>query len=300
MRAILAHGATYCWTVLDPASSTHLSALTDLVGAGRVLVLTGAGISTDSGIPDYRGPTGRMRHASPMTYERFVGSAEDRRRYWARSHLGWATVALAKPNASHRAVAQLEADGYVSGVVTQNVDGLHTVAGSSVVIDLHGRLDAVVCLQCGLRRPRFEMALRLDAVNPGFRDALSSDATVVRPDGDVIIPEERVAAFRVVDCRRCSGILKPDVVFFGENVPRERFAHGLSLLHDAAALLVLGSSLAVGSGYRFVTAAAHAGTPVAIVNQGVTRGDRHAAVKLDAPLGDVLPALAERLSVVRS
>ena len=272
-------------------SVVQLQALRRLIGDGRVLVLTGAGISTDSGIPDYRGPDGKLRAAAPMTYDRFTGSATERRRYWARSHLGWARVARAAPNASHRAVTALQREGLLTGVVTQNVYGLHSAAGTRDVIDLHGRLDAVVCLGCGVRRPRLDVALRLDAVNPGFRQAMSVDATGVRPDGDVVLPDERIADFRVVDCRMCGGVLKPDVVFFGETVPRDRFARGLALVRESAALLVLGSSLTVGSGYRFVTAAAHAGVPVAIVNRGPTRGDRHAALKLDAPLAAVLPAV---------
>ena len=271
-------------------SAVQLGALRRLLGAGRVIVLTGAGISTDSGIPDYRGPDGTLRHATPMTYDRFVSSSDERRRYWARSHLGWSTVALAKPNTSHLAVTELQRQGLLTGVVTQNVDGLHTAAGTRDVIDLHGRLDAVVCLQCGARRPRLDVALRLDAVNPGFRSELSTDARVMRPDGDVVVPEERVAGFRVVDCRLCGGVLKPDVVFFGENVPRDRFARGLQLVRASSALLVLGSSLTVGSGYRFVTAAARADVPVAIVNRGPTRGDRHATLKLDASLAEILTA----------
>jgi NAD-dependent SIR2 family protein deacetylase len=266
--------------------------LGELVTAGRVLVLTGAGISTDSGIPDYRGPSGRLRHASPMTYERFVGSALERRRYWARSHLGWQRVASARPNVAHEAVATLEGAGLLTGVATQNVDGLHTAAGSRGVIDLHGRLHAVVCLACGTRRSRFEMALRLDAVNPGFREA-SAEAGLLRPDGDVVVPEGQIAGFRLVDCRRCGGILKPDVVFFGEHVPRERFRRALGLLDRSSTLLVLGSSLTVGSGYRFVTAAVRRSLPVAIVNRGVTRGDRHAAVKLDATLAEVMAGLVQ-------
>jgi NAD-dependent SIR2 family protein deacetylase len=266
--------------------------LAELVGAGRLLVLTGAGISTDSGIPDYRGPDGRQRHADPMTYERFVGSRHERRRYWARSHLGWGRVRGARPNAGHLAVAELERAGLLTGVVTQNVDGLHTRAGSRRVVDLHGRLDVVTCLGCGRRRSRYEIALRLDAVNPGFRESLADDPGVVRPDGDVALAEELVDGFRVVDCRRCGGVLKPDVVFFGEAVPRERFRRALAMLGRSSSLLVLGSSLAVGSGYRFVTAATKAGLPVGIANLGPTRGDHHATVRLDAPLGEVLPALA--------
>lgn len=269
------------------------AALRAFAAGGRLLVLTGAGISTDSGIPDYRGPDGVQRHASPMTFDRFVGSDLERQRYWARSHVGWRRVASARPNVSHHAVAGMEAAGMVIGVVTQNVDGLHSAAGSSEVTDLHGRLDAVVCLQCATRRPRVEVALRLDAVNPGFTAAVATDA--MRPDGDVVIPEGMVTGFRIVDCRRCGGVLKPDVVFFGESVPRERFRRALELLDQASGLLVLGSSLAVGSGYRFVTAAVQRGLPVAIVNRGATRGDRHATLKIDAPLADVLPAAVSEL-----
>lgn len=271
----------------------QVAALRALVSSGGLLVLSGAGISTDSGIPDYRGADGVQRHAAPMTFDRFVGSARERQRYWARSHVGWQRVASARPNVSHRAVAALQAACLVTGVVTQNVDGLHRAAGSSDVIDLHGRLAAVICLQCGTRRPRVEIALRLDAVNPGFTAAVGSDA--LRPDGDVVIPDSMIAGFRVVDCRRCGGVLKPDVVFFGESVPRERFRRALDLLQRSSALLVLGSSLTVGSGYRFVTAAAQRGLPVAIVNRGATRGDRHATVKIDAPLADVLPAAVSGL-----
>ena len=276
----------------------EVSALADVLAQGDVLVLTGAGISTDSGIPDYRDPAGRTRNAAPMTFQRFCGSAEERRRYWARSHLGWQRVADARPNASHRAVAWLEQAGHLSSTVTQNVDGLHTAAGSREVIDLHGRLDAVVCLGCGVRRPRAEVAMRLDAVNPGFREQVDADA--VRPDGDLVLPDETVARFRVVACRRCDGPLKPDVVYFGENIPRQRFTRALGVIERSAALVVLGSSLAVGSGYRFVTAAAKRGMPVVIVTRGVTRGDRHATVKVDAPLGEVLPATTHALDTHRA
>ena len=277
--------------------SSERQALAALVAAGDVLVVTGAGISTDSGIPDYRGPTGELRNALPMTFERFVRSEHERRRYWARSHLGWQTIASARPNRAHAAVAALDQAGLLTGTVTQNVDGLHTVAGSRDVIDLHGRLDAVVCLDCGDRRPRLEVMLRLDVVNPGFRERHGAGGTggTLRPDGDVILPDDAVAGFRVVSCRRCGGVLKPDVVFFGEHVPRERFARALGLLDRSRGLLVLGSSLVVGSGFRFVTAAARRGVPVAIVTRGATRGDRYAACKLDADLGETLAPLAARL-----
>lgn len=269
-----------------------VSAVTEVCARGEVLVLSGAGISTDSGIPDYRGPTGARRHAAPMTYERFTGSVEERRRYWARSHLGWQRVAEARPNAAHYAVAAMGAAGRLTGVVTQNVDGLHTAAGSDDVIDLHGRLDAVVCLQCSRRRPRLEVGLRLDAVNPGFRQTAAGASDGSRPDGDVVLRDDAVAGFRVVDCRSCGGVLKPDVVFFGESVPRERFRRALGRLDRSRALLVLGSSLTVGSGYRFATAASRRGIDVVIVTRGVTRADHLATLKVDAGLGQVLPAVA--------
>ncbi|MPZ71683.1 MAG: NAD-dependent protein deacetylase [Nitriliruptorales bacterium] len=262
--------------------------LGDVLDHGRVLILSGAGISTDSGIPDYRGASGRTRHAAPMTYDRFVNSAADRRRYWARSHIGWEKIASAKPNVSHDAVSRLQRAGRLSGVVTQNVDGLHTRAGTADVIDLHGRLDTVACLRCGTRRPRFELALRLDAVNPGFREAMAADVSVARPDGDLALPDDATDGFRVIDCRRCGGMLKPDVVFFGETVPGGRFRKALGLVDRSDALVVLGSSLTVGSGYRFVTAAARRRIPIAIVNRGATRGDRHATIKLDMGLAEAL------------
>jgi NAD-dependent SIR2 family protein deacetylase len=276
---------------LTPSSPDGTLQLAALFAAGRTLVLTGAGISTDSGIPDYRGPDGRAHHRAPMTIERFTGSLDERRRYWARSHLGWQRVAAARPNVSHLAVAELGRSGRLSATVTQNVDGLHTAAGSPDVIDLHGRLDVVVCLSCGRRRPRLEVGLRLDAVNPGFRDRVTATATS-RPDGDVDLPDAEVVRFRLVDCRTCGGVLKPDVVYFGEFVPRERFRRALGHLDDADALVVLGSSLTVGSGYRFVTAAARRGIPVAIVTRGVTRGDHHATLRIDASLAEVVPAAA--------
>lgn len=268
--------------------------LAALFATGRALVLTGAGISTDSGIPDYRGPDGRAHNTAPMTYGIFTGSIEERRRYWARSHVGWQRIAEARPNSSHLAVARLGRAGLLTGVVTQNVDGLHGAAGSPDVIDLHGRLDVVVCLGCGLRRPRLEIGLRLDALNPGFRQAVVADGVAMRPDGDIVLAEEAVARFRTVDCRGCGGALKPDVVYFGEHVPGERFRDALGRLETSSALVVLGSSLTVGSGYRFVTAAARRGIPVVIVTRGVTRGDKHATLKVDASLADVIPAAVDR------
>ena len=266
--------------------------LRDLVAAGGVLVLSGAGISTESGIPDYRGPTGAARRAQPMTYQTFTKNPVGRRRYWARSHLGWRLIDRAAPNAGHRAVAALEERGLLTGVVTQNVDGLHQAGGARSVIDQHGRLDRVVCLDCRTLSRRDELADRLTEANPGWDAAV----TAVNPDGDVDLPDEALDGFRVVDCLRCSGTLKPDVVFFGENVPASRVAECYALVEASRALLVLGSSLTVFSGHRFVVRAAKLGLPVAIVNQGPTRDDALARTKLEAPLGTVLPALVAGLA----
>jgi NAD-dependent SIR2 family protein deacetylase len=261
--------------------------LAALVQAGQVAVLSGAGLSTDSGIPDYRGPSGAARPATPMTVQVFLGSAQARQRYWARSHLGWRVVARAEPNAGHRAVAALQDRGLLTGVLTQNVDGLHTAAGASSVVELHGNLGRVVCLHCGDLSSREGLDQRLREANPGW----TAQATTVNPDGDVALPDEAVQGFRVVDCLLCAGTLKPDVVFFGETVPTERVQACFAAVERSRALLVLGSSLTVMSGYRFVLRAAKLGIPVGIVNQGATRGDAKAAVRLDAPLGVVLPQL---------
>jgi NAD-dependent SIR2 family protein deacetylase len=261
--------------------------LTELVADGNVVVLSGAGLSTESGIPDYRGPTGAARRATPMTYQEFTGDPVARRRYWARSHLGWRLVARATPNAGHRSVADLQRAGLLRGLVTQNVDGLHQAGGARGVVELHGSLDRVVCLGCATLSPRGELDRRLRAANPGF----DARVTAVNPDGDVDLPDDALTGFRTVDCAVCGDVLKPDVVFFGETVPADRVQHCFSLVEGAGLLLVLGSSLRVMSGYRFVLRAAKLGIPVAIVNQGATRGDAAAAVTVDAPLGQVLPAL---------
>jgi NAD-dependent SIR2 family protein deacetylase len=257
-----------------------------------VVVLSGAGISTESGIPDYRGPTGAARRASPMTYRVFTGDPAARRRYWARSHLGWRLIDRAAPNSGHRAVAELERRGLLSGIVTQNVDGLHQAADARSVVDLHGRLDRVVCLDCGLMSARELLARRLTAANEGWQ----ARVTAVNPDGDVDLADHELDGFRTVDCTACTGTLKPDVVFFGETVPADRVRRSYELVERAAALLVLGSSLTVMSGHRFVLRAAKLGIPVAIVNQGATRGDPYATVTVDGPLGQVLPELVGRLA----
>ena len=272
-----------------------LGIVTDLVRDGGVVLLSGAGLSTESGIPDYRGPTGRARRAEPMTYQTFARGAAARQRYWARSHVGWRHVARAAPNAGHHAVAELERRGLVDGTITQNVDGLHQAAGARQVIELHGSLDRVLCLACGQRTARTELDERLHAANPGWLPYAAGEATAINPDGDAVLADAAVERFRVVDCRPCGGVLKPDVVFFGENVPRPRVDDCYALVERARALVVLGSSLTVMSGYRFVRQAAKLRIPVVIMNQGQTRGDAQAAATIDAPLGPALTALVRRL-----
>ena len=292
-RAIAPPAPPMTEAVPDPAQdAAALAALTALVRGGRVVVLSGAGLSTESGIPDYRGPTGMVRRATPMTYRTFTGDPAARRRYWARSHLGWQLVGRARPNAGHRAVAELQRRGLLAGIVTQNVDGLHQAAGASAVVDLHGRLDRVVCLDCGGLSRRELLAARLAVANTGWQ----ARVTAVNPDGDVDLADAELDGFRTVDCTACAGTLKPDVVFFGETVPADRVARSYALVEQAGALLVLGSSLTVMSGRRFVLRAVKLGIPVAIVNQGVTRGDAYAAVAVDAPLGRALPELVARLA----
>ncbi|URM93470.1 NAD-dependent protein deacetylase [Actinomadura madurae] len=282
--------------VAEDGTGTRLRVLADLVSDGDVVVLSGAGLSTESGIPDYRGETGRRRRAEPMTYQAFTGSEAARRRYWARSHLGWRHIARARPNAGHRAVAALQRRGLLSGIITQNVDGLQQAAGADGVIELHGALDRVVCLSCGERTPRVRLEERLRAANPGWEErAAAVSPEAVNPDGDAVLADAAVEEFRIVGCERCGGPLKPDVIFFGENVPPARVRDCYALTERAGALLVLGSSLTVLSGYRFVRHAARHGVPVAIVNRGATRGDGHALVTVDAPLGAALGALLGEL-----
>jgi NAD-dependent SIR2 family protein deacetylase len=265
--------------------------LVDVVRAGGVAVLSGAGLSTESGIPDYRGPTGRARRAEPMSYQAFVGAAADRRRYWARSHLGWHTIDRALPNAGHAAVARLERGGLLGGIITQNVDGLHQAAGAHAVVDLHGSLARVVCLGCRQLTCRHVLDRRLRLANPDW----DAQVGVVNPDGDAVVAAADIERFQVVDCERCGGLLKPDVVFFGENVPRPRVDACYRIIDSAKALLVLGSSLTVMSGYRFARHAAKLGIPVLIVNQGPTRADPLAAITIAAPLGQTLSDLVDRV-----
>ncbi|MFH9954029.1 NAD-dependent protein deacetylase [Streptomyces roseolus] len=287
---------TLSWTPTGelPPGTTDLEPVVDAVRAGGVLVLSGAGISTESGIPDYRGEGGSLSRHTPMTYQDFTGDARARRRYWARSHLGWRTFGRARPNDGHRAVAAFGRAGLLGGgVITQNVDGLHQAAGSEGVVELHGGLDRVVCLDCGDTSPRRELARRLEEANPGFDPVPAA----INPDGDADLTDEQVAGFRVMPCVVCGGVLKPDVVFFGETVPAERVERCRELVRGAASVLVLGSSLTVMSGLRFVRQAAQAGTPVVIVNRDPTRGDTLAAARVALPLGKALTSVAERLGV---
>jgi NAD-dependent SIR2 family protein deacetylase len=267
-----------------------VDALLDVVAGGDVAVLSGAGLSTESGIPDYRGPSGLARRADPMTYQVFVRAESDRQRYWARSHVGWRTIRGAAPNRGHRAVAELERLGLVSGIITQNVDGLHQAAGAQEVVDLHGSLARVVCLGCAQLTSREALDRRLRRANPDW----DAQVSALNPDGDAVVADAEVARFQVVDCVTCGGLLKPDVVFFGENVPRARVADCYAMVDRASSLLVLGSSLTVMSGYRFVRHAAKLGIPVVIVNQGATRGDALADLTIDAPLGQTLSDLVDR------
>ena len=281
-------------TAQQRADVPSLDALADLVADGGVVVLSGAGLSTDSGIPDYRGASGSRRRHTPMTYQTFTRDPRGRHRYWARSFVGWRQIRAARPNAGHRAVGELQAAGLVGGVITQNVDGLHQAGGARDVVELHGGLDRTVCLGCGDVAGRAELDERLQAANPGFGPRVDE----VNPDGDAELPEEVLDSFVMVGCRACGdGPLKPDVVFFGETVPRDRVDRCFAMVDDAASLLVLGSSLTVMSGYRFVLRAAKLGVPVAIVNVGPTRGDAKADHRVDAPLGHVLPELSRRLAL---
>ena len=268
-----------------------LDALHSLIHGKRVCVLTGAGCSTESGIPDYRGPETARRARNPIRFEQFVSDAAWRRRYWARSSVGWLRLAEARPNPAHLALAELEARGVVNGIITQNVDGLHGRAGSRQVVELHGSMSHVVCLSCGARELRSDLQTRLERANPGWQP-LELQGLGIAPDGDADVDDTE--GFVPVDCLHCGGPLKPDVVFFGENVPRARVEAARALQADADVLLVVGSSLTVFSGYRFVKYAQAAGQPVAIVNLGPTRGDPLATLCVDARAGEILPGLIGR------
>ena len=249
-----------------------------------IVVLSGAGCSTASGIPDYRHADGTWKRAPPVSLRAFMGDARMRQRYWARSLAGWPRFHRACPNDAHRALAELERRGRLALLVTQNVDGLHQAAGSTRVLDLHGRLDRVCCMMCGACSEREALQLELLRRNPGWAQLRASAA----PDGDADLACTDLADFEVPTCERCDGVLKPDVVFFGESVPPERVTRAMQAVRAADAMLVIGSSLMVYSGYRFVHAAALAGKPVAAVNLGRTRADELLALKIDAPCASAL------------
>ncbi len=265
--------------------------LVELLRGRNITVLTGAGLSTESGIPDYRGPDGKRR-VVPMTYGEFVASPANRQRYWARSFVGWRRFAGAGPNDGHRAVADLQRLGLVRAIITQNVDGLHQLAGARDVLELHGNLARARCLDCGETTHRADLDARLVEANPYF-EVIAGE---LRPDGDVVLSEEAVAGFHIPRCLVCqSDLLKPDVVFFGESVPKPLVEQCFSYVEASSGLLVLGSSLQVMSGYRFVQRAAARGLPVAIVTRGPSRGDEKATIRIDAPLGVTLSRIVQDL-----
>lgn len=294
LEAMLAPGAIplYHSQVSDHLADTvAIAGLTRLAQGRRLVALTGAGCSTESGIPDYRGVDTPPRRRPPMQHREFMDRPEVRRRYWARSVVGWPRFSQARPNAAHHALAGLEAEGLLAGIITQNVDGLHQTAGSQHVVELHGALARVRCLACGVLSPRDAMQERLLALNPSFHDHVGT----IAPDGDADLPDDLVAGFAVAACS-CGGTLTPDVVFFGGSVAPTTLDGAWALFDRAELLLVVGSSLAVFSGLRFVRRAAERAIPVAIVNRGPTRGDEHAAVLVDARCGAALTDLARALS----
>ena len=266
-------------------------ALVDLLAERRFVALTGAGCSTESGIPDYRGQ-GRAGPRNPIQHDAYLRRPDVRQRYWARATMGWVRFSGARPNAAHRALAALERGGALTGIITQNVDRLHHAAGSRRVVELHGALADVRCLGCGVVEPRAEVHARLVDENPGFLERTAPST----PDGDADLPDEAVTEFRVVPCRACGGVLKPDVVFFGGSVGEATMTEAWALLAGAGALLVVGSSLTVYSGFRFARRAHELGLPVALVNDGPTRADELAEVRVGGRAGEVLPQLAEALS----
>lgn len=274
-----------------PVAEADYQQVLDIVGRAGVMVLTGAGMSTASGIPDYRGPDGQRR-VTPMQYSEFLAEEAGRRRYWSRAYTGWTRFQQAEPNRAHYALADIERAGFLTSIVTQNVDGLHQRAGAEQVLELHGTLGRVTCLDCSAAFSRATVHRWLTLANPNF----DVQAGEIRPDGDVLIDQERVDSFVLAHCSRCeSNKLKPDVVFFGGSVPKPRVDAAYELLGRSRALLVVGSSLQVMSGYRFVRAAKAEGKPVVILTRGQTRGDADASVKVDALLADVLPRLTADL-----
>ena len=267
----------------EPGADQDVAELAQVLGRGDVVALTGAGVSTDSGIPAYRDEEGGWKQSAPMQFRDFVGTDLARQRYWARSMVGWARMARALPNQAHRALSELEQRGLIKLLITQNVDGLHSAAGSQNVVDLHGRLDRVVCLDCKALSPRAALQQRLVADNPEFLE----HAFVTRADGDAELAAD-YERFRLCSCHACGGVLKPDVVFFGENVPAPRVQQAMASLDGARALVIVGSSLMVFSGFRFARAAARQGVPIVVVNLGKTRADELSALRVAGNVGQVL------------
>jgi NAD-dependent SIR2 family protein deacetylase len=274
---------------LSPAAIARLDQAAELLSGRIVTMLTGAGISTDSGIPDYRGEGAPVR--IPMTFEQFITSARYRKRYWAGSHLGWRHFDSAEPNAGHFAIAELELAGIVNGVITQNVDGLHLRAGSERVVDLHGTMDRVLCLNCGQTFARSDIARRITLANPWIEE---NEGIELSPDGDADVTA--FDDFETPDCTVCGGILKPDIVFFGEFIPVEKFSEASALVRRAGALVIAGSSLAVNSGIRLLEVASRRRIPVVVINRGGTKGDTRAAIKIEGGTSETLLSLQERLT----
>ena len=271
------------------ATAAALDAVAEVLRGRHIAVLTGAGLSTDSGIPDYRGKGAPVR--TPMNFQTFVGDERARKRYWAGSHLGWHRFRSAEPNLGHRSLARLEQSGLISGVITQNVDGLHTRAGSRHVVDLHGSLDLVVCLDCGQAFGRDSVAARLEAANPTL---MTPGDVRTAPDGDAEVSD--IDGFTIPDCTVCGGMLKPNVVFFGELVPTVKFTEATALVTGAEALVIAGSSLFVNSGIRLLEQARRRKLPIVVINRGETKGDGRALLKLEAGTSESLAGLADRLA----
>lgn len=283
----------------EPTEPTRaLQEVTEQLRAGKVMVLTGAGVSTDSGVPDYRGPQGSLSRHRPMTYQEFRYDQAASHRYWARSFVGWRVMDAAVPNRTHYVLVELERAGLVSGVLTQNVDGLHKEAGTQRLVTIHGDMESVNCLECGQQEERGAFDVRLAKANPGYLERLIVSADDVNPDGDVALNDEDVAAFQMVGCTRCgSRLLKPDVVYFGEPVPVARKEAAYALLDDSASVLVAGSSLAVMSGYRFVLDALKAGKRVAVINGGPGRGDARVDTLWRTQVGPAFDAVLDELEL---
>jgi NAD-dependent SIR2 family protein deacetylase len=273
---------------LSPAALDQIDAAVSLLRGRRVAVLTGAGVSTDSGIPDYRGEGAPVR--TPMTFQQFLADLEYRKRYWAGSQLGWERFDAARPNEGHRALYDLELAGHVNGVITQNVDGLHLRAGSRRVVDLHGTMDRVRCLRCGQLYARTDISSRIAQANPWLSEP---DSSSLGPDGDVEIKD--VGRFVIPECTVCEGTLKPDIVFFGEFIPKEKFSEASALVSSANALIIAGSSLVVNSGIRLLEQAIRRKLPIVIINRGATKGDSRASVKIDAGTSETLTEFRQRL-----